>query len=412
MLAFCTSFTGHVQGTRIGTQVKPAFSKRPRNRGSNLAGCTNATCTQNGTRSQVKRAIHPHHDARLILAPMEVLADYQFRKAIATIGGMDEAVHEFLRITRAERSHIHGILRNKYDSRELGTIPLAAQIMGGDPEAMALATNELAKTHGAHRIDLNCGCPSRRVNGNGAGASLLQTPDIMFKIVKGMVEAAQAVSSGTIVSVKMRSGFDSIELFDDNVRAVMEAGASMITVHPRTKVQAYKGNADWSLIKFAKDICGDRVEIVGNGDVNSAEDALKMLKTTGCDHVMVGRGAVANPWIFWEIREALDRYATCNGMTSRHTTYLEKRLERSFEMEKRFYMEYLDAGVDLNDRSEAKLHQMKIGRLKMMLRYSCRIDEEGKQKLLNSDSGGDARMFVNEILKTLERHYRQQCVVA
>lgn len=333
---------------------------------------------------------------------MEVLADKQFRSAIGTIGGMDEAVHEFIRIWSPHLSDVRGCLRNKYNANEMGEIPMAAQIMGGDPLAMALATYELATVFGATRVDLNCGCPAKKVNGRGAGASLLKTPQGMFEVVKAMVDAVENVPDCRI-SVKMRSGFESTDLFDDNVRAAVEGGAAMITMHPRTKVQAYTGAADWGFIRRAKDICRERVEVVGNGDVLTAEDAIQMLEETGCDHVMVGRGAVRNPWIFWEIREALARRG------QQYRTGLTKGVTgtRCLETEQRFYSCYFNADGVINDLSSPRMHKKAIGRMKMIVRYASAIDMEDKRKLLRSSAGGDARKYLEKVLLAVEKHYKK-----
>lgn len=344
---------------------------------------------------------------QLILAPMEVLADKQFRAAIGAVGGMDEAVHEFIRISSSHPPAVRGCLRNRYEAGEMGHIPLAAQIMGGDPVAMAIATFELATNFGAHRVDLNCGCPSKKVTGHGCGASLLKSPEGLYEVVRAMVDATDGIE-GTRVSVKMRSGYASPDLFEENVQAAVEAGASMITLHPRTKVQAYSGDANWELIRRAKLLCGDRVEVVGNGDVNCAEDALRMLEDTSCDHVMVGRGAVQNPWIFWEIREALGRHAGERGSgCDTDKNNLRERAERCFAMEREFYTRYLNAAGGIDDRTSPKVHKMKIGRFKMLVGFATTMTKEDKNRLLSSNGGGDARKYLEEVLAVISRHYNK-----
>lgn len=321
---------------------------------------------------------------------MEVLADRHFRAAISTIGGMHEAVHEFIRITTPSLPSIRGVLKQRYNALEMGPhLPLAVQIMGSDPCAMRLASAELVHNHAAPRIDLNCGCPSRRVNGRGAGASLLKEPEHLYQVVRAMAEGAEG---RCIVSVKMRSGYDGVALFEDNVVAAMEGGAEMVTVHPRTKTQGYRGEADWGLIERAKRLCGKRIQIVGNGDVGSAEDALRMLEHTNCDHVMIGRGAVRNPWIFWEIQERL-------------WGVREGRLQRCLETETAFYERYMDSGEGIDDSSSSKLHKMKIGRFKMLLAFSSVISEEDKNRLLASDGGGDARRYLEQVLGVIRKYY-------
>lgn len=327
---------------------------------------------------------------RLILAPMEVLADRQLRAALRGINGMDEAVHEFIRVPeRSAPSAIYGSLR-RYDAGEMADVPLAAQLMGANPDAMAIATRHVAE-RGARRVDLNAGCPSPRGNRCGAGAGLLREPGRLFGVCTGMVRAVEG--TGVVVSVKMRSGYGDVGLLEENVRAVVEAGVRMITLHPRTRVQGYGGRADWGLIGRVKGLVGDGVEVVGNGDVMCAEDAVRMLEGTGCDHVMVGRGAVANPWIFWEIRERLGAV----GMPG--------KVERCFKTECEFYTRYLNASGGVDGRSSRKVHRMKIGRLKMLVKYTTRICEEDKQRLMHADGDGDARAYLNMVLEAIGKYY-------
>lgn len=335
---------------------------------------------------------------RLLLAPMEVLGDRQFRIAQSAVGGADEAVHEFIRVTNATRASIRGVLR-RYDASELHPTPLAAQIMGSDPKVLAAATTYLMQESGALRVDLNCGCPARRVNGRGAGAALLLEPSLLHSCAATMVQAA----NGQIpISVKIRAGYDDITLFDENVRAARDAGVAMLTVHPRTKKQGYRGSADWNLIARAKDIVGDEVQVVGNGDVRNAEDAVRMLSVTGCDHVMIGRGAVANPWIFWETRKAF----VSQGLADEEI--LNGSVERCFSSERRFFEKYLHVGEEVTDDARRKLHAYKIGRLKMILTHCTSVSEETKQRLFGSDGGGDARVFAEMVVDAIGEWYAER----
>lgn len=228
---------------------------------------------------------------KLFLAPMEGVGDRPFRKAMATIGGFDEAVTEFIRVPL--NAHIKS-LASGYQANELDPIPLAAQLMGGEPDLMAEMSVEI-ESKGALRIDLNCGCPSKRVTGRGAGSSLLKEPDHLHTIAKAMVQAVKVP-----VTVKMRSGFEDISLFKENLLAAQESGIKFLTLHPRTKVDGYGPPARWDLIAEAKSIL--RIPLVGNGDILNTYDAARMVKETGCDMLMIGRGAVINPFIFREIK--------------------------------------------------------------------------------------------------------------
>jgi tRNA-dihydrouridine synthase C len=228
---------------------------------------------------------------KLFLAPMEGLGALPFRKAMVSIGGFDEACTEFIRVP--ENAHVESLAR-VYDASALDPYPQAAQIMGSDPNLMAEMTKVLSSKK-APRIELNCGCPSNTVTGRGAGSSLLKTPDLLYKITLAMVQ-----STTTAVSVKLRTGYQDTSLFEDNLFAAQEAGACFITLHARTKADGYKNPANWDYIAKAKDIL--KIPVVGNGDILNIDDALRMLQSTGCDALMIGRGAVINPWIFWEIK--------------------------------------------------------------------------------------------------------------
>tara|TARA_A100001015_G_C14944828_1_gene694189 strand:- start:763 stop:1479 length:717 start_codon:yes stop_codon:yes gene_type:complete len=148
---------------------------------------------------------------------------------------------------------------------------------------------------GAQRIELNAGCPSNTVTGKGSGSSLLKDPEHLHKILH------QMVSSSTVpVSVKMRTGYSDSLLFKENLLAAQSAGVCHVTVHGRTKEQGYRGSADLQLIKSAKEILS--IPVIGNGDIRNKNDAEKMVSFTKCDGIMIGRGAVINPWIFHEIK--------------------------------------------------------------------------------------------------------------
>lgn len=227
----------------------------------------------------------------LFIAPMEGVGDRCFRRGMAAIGGFDEAVTEFIRVP--SNAHVKS-LAAVYQADEIHPFPLAAQIMGSDPELMAAMAIEL-EMRGAPRIDLNCGCPSNTVTGRGAGSSLLKDPDFLYTNGKAIREAVSCP-----MTIKMRSGYADLSLFKENLLAAQECGANFITLHPRTKVDGYGPPAKWELIAEAKSLL--KIPVVGNGDILTVEDALEMLKITKCDALMVGRGSVINPFIFHQIR--------------------------------------------------------------------------------------------------------------
>lgn len=236
-------------------------------------------------------AKNPNGCPFLLLAPMEGVGDRCFRKAMASVGGFNEAVTDFIRVP--SNAHVKSLAR-EYQADELKTIPLAAQLMGSDPELMGSMAQEIV-LRGAPRIDLNCGCPSHRVTGRGAGSSLLKDPGFLYEVAKSIV-----ASVSIPVTIKMRSGYEDISLFKENLLAAQESGVRYITLHPRTKVDGYGPPARWDLIAEAKTIV--KIPVVGNGDILTVENARAMLKETSCDALMIGRGSVINPFIFHQIQ--------------------------------------------------------------------------------------------------------------
>jgi nifR3 family TIM-barrel protein len=222
---------------------------------------------------------------------MEGVGDRAFRKAITSVGGCDEAVTDFIRVP--SNAHVQSLAR-RYDPLETHPTPLAAQLMGSDPSLMAAMACEIA-LRGAPRIDLNCGCPSNTVTGRGAGSSLLKDPSFLYQNASAMVQAVKIP-----VTIKMRSGFEDTGLFKENLLAAQESGVRYITLHPRTKADGYGPPANWDLIAEAKSIL--KIPIVGNGDILTVDDALRMYRTTNCDALMIGRGSIINPFIFHQIK--------------------------------------------------------------------------------------------------------------
>jgi tRNA-dihydrouridine synthase C len=210
---------------------------------------------------------------------------------MASIGGFDEAVRDFLRVPR--NAHIKSLAK-VYAADEIAPIPLAAQIMGSDTDLMGQMAHEL-ELMGAPRIDVNCGCPSNTVTGRGAGSSLLKEPDFLLQVVRAVVQAVSIP-----VTVKMRSGYEDTSLFKENILAAQESGIRYLTLHPRTKLDGYGPPARWDLIAEAKALL--QIPVVGNGDILRVADAVEMLNTTKCDALMIGRGAIINPFLFHQIR--------------------------------------------------------------------------------------------------------------
>lgn len=191
-----------------------------------------------------------------------------------------------------------------------GESPCAIQIFGSDPDIMAEIVPKVIE-YEPDIIDINMGCPAPKIVGNGDGSALMKTPELMGRIVRAVSGA-----SPVPVTVKIRKGWE-----DDNslecAKILEENGAAAITVHGRTRREFYSGKADWDAIKHIKEELS--IPVIGNGDIFKAEDAVRMIEYTGCDGVMVARGAQGNPWIFKQIDELMN-----DGKVSTFPTPKEK----------------------------------------------------------------------------------------
>lgn len=310
----------------------------------------------------------------LLLAPMEGVGDKSFRKAMNTIGGFDEAVTEFISVPAC--AHVKSLAK-VYEKDELSSTPLAAQIMGSDPELMAAMAQELEKK-GAPRIDINCGCPSNTVTGRGAGSSLLKEPSFLQKVATHVVSAVS-----TPVTIKMRSGYEDTSLFQENLLAAQESGVKFITLHPRTKIEGYTPPARWDLIAEAKKLL--KIPVIGNGDILTVDHALAILSQTGCDALMIGRGAVINPFIFHQIR----------------SHFANQAYNSSWEELRSYLFTYLqEMSSDLSEKG-------KIGKLKQLASFLFRSNEKLlslRPEILKAQPT-NANYFLQTMLPLLEKNF-------
>jgi len=233
----------------------------------------------------------------LLLAPMEDVSDPPFR-ALCKEHGADLMYTEFI--------SSEGLIRDAIKSRQKLDIfdyekPIGIQIFGGDEEAMALSSKIVSVTK-PDLVDINFGCPVKKVVCKGAGAGVLKDIDLMVRLTKAVVNATDLP-----VTVKTRLGWDNNSLnIEEVAERLQDVGIKALSIHGRTRMQMYKGEADWSLIAKVKNNPRIHIPIFGNGDIDSPEKALAYKNRYGIDGVMIGRAAIGYPWIFREIKHFLN----------------------------------------------------------------------------------------------------------
>ena len=236
-------------------------------------------------------------DRPLFLAPMEDVTDIGFRKLCKRFGA-SMVYTEFVSAEALVRSIKSTVSKLTISDDER---PVGIQIYGRDTEAMVEAAKIVEEAH-PDVIDLNFGCPVKKVAGKGAGAGMLQNIPLMLDITREVVKAVH-----TPVTVKTRLGWDSSHLIiTDLAEQLQDCGIQALTIHGRTRAQMYTGSADWTLIGEVKRNPRIHIPIIGNGDITSPEDAERAFDDYGVDAVMVGRATFGRPWIFKEMRDYLD----------------------------------------------------------------------------------------------------------
>jgi nifR3 family TIM-barrel protein len=254
----------------------------------------------------------------LVLSPMAGVTDISFRRLLKRRGGIGLTVSEFISVEGLTRNNPKSKRQMRFFQEER---PYAVQIFGGQAQRMRMAA-EMAEEIGADILDINCGCPAPKVVKHGGGSGLLRDHARLEEILKEIKKAIKIP-----LTIKIRAGF-----FDHTINAVETAklaeacGVEHIALHGRTKEQGYRGRANWDLVRQIKETVS--VPVSGSGDVVTVEDALARWRETNCDGILIGRGAMANPWIFRQIEDTLA------GRTPFQPTLEDKRavLLEYFEM--------------------------------------------------------------------------------
>lgn len=235
-------------------------------------------------------------DPPLVLAPMEGVTDLSFRRLIRSIGGCGLTVTEFIPGRALAEGHGQALQMAAFDPDER---PVSVQVYGRDPDLLADAARYVEHELGADIVDLNMGCPSKKVCRNSGGSALMREPALARQIV-----AAMRAATSLPFTVKMRAGWDHDSRNAPEIAAMCEGeGAEMVAVHWRTRADNYGGERELDTIAAVKERVS--VPVLANGDIVDVPSALDTLERTGCDGLMIGRGAIRDPWVFRKIEAAL-----------------------------------------------------------------------------------------------------------
>lgn len=320
--------------------------------------------------------VGPHVvEPAVAMAPMADVTDVHFHEVLRDIGGPGLYTAEMVSSTALVRQAPAARVMLR---RPRGCPLFAIQVFGAVPEDMAGAA-EMAVDEGADIVDVNMGCPAKKITGNACGSSLLRDLPLVARIFRAI---RTRLPARVPLTVKYRTGWDQHLLnFREVGRIAQEEGLAALTLHGRTRAQMFDGAADWGAIRALK--ASVTIPVLGNGDIRTAEDALTMLQQTGCDGVMVARAALANPWIFRQVRQLLAG---------------QPRTEPSLEERRRVILDH-------HDRLAAAMSEkLALHRIRKFVGFYTRGLEGGaslRQRLNELRDAGAFRAAVDEFFGTL-----------
>lgn len=319
-------------------------------------------------------------DFPLLLAPMEDVSDPPFR-AVCKEHGADLMYTEFI--------SSEGLIRDAIKSRQKLDIfdyekPIGIQIFGGDEEALAMSARIVDATN-PDILDINFGCPVKKVVCKGAGAGVLKDIDLMVRLTKAVVN-----STSLPVTVKTRLGWDNnTKNIEEVAERLQDVGIKALTIHGRTRTQMYKGEADWTLIAKVKNNPRIQIPIFGNGDIDNPQKAVEYKNRYGVDGIMIGRAAIGYPWIFREVKHYIQTGEILQPPT------ISERLDA---VRKHFYM-------------SLKWKGEKLGILEMRPHYASYLKglshvREFRTRLVSTDVVEE----IEQVFRDIEAHYAEELV--